>query len=521
MHLNRKGKSMEMHYLLHHVFTNSSERVPGKHAVIDSQRQLTYSQLNKLAGVMAQKLKEAGIERGDRVAFFLDHDCNQAISILAISSLGAVFIPINRLLHPEQVKHIVFDAGVKVLITTGERVAQIAEAMEACHDLKEILLVEELEGRSSLERVSPAIENDLAAILYTSGSSGRPKGVMLSHKNLLSGCWIVSEYLKLHSQDRLLGVLPLSFDYGLNQLLTMLALGGTYVFSTFRYPNDIVSDLVRYKITGLAGIPPIWALLVRSLLGDTDLPHLRYVTNSGGAVATSILDSLRKAVPETDVYLMYGLTEAFRSTYLHPHELDTRPTSMGKAIPNTEIMVVSKEGNICGPNEVGQLVHRGPTVSMGYWNRPEETEKRFKHFPWDGKDDHLKFERVVFSGDLVRLDEEGFLYFIGRDDGMIKCSGNRLSPTEIEEVVYKTHLVAEVAAVGVPDSVAGQVVKIFAVPADNDPLRFDEMTNEIMRFCSRNSPGYMVPRYVEFVDELPKTATGKIDYSELRARVES
>ncbi|MCK5172544.1 MAG: AMP-binding protein, partial [Planctomycetes bacterium] len=269
---------MEMHYLLHHVFTNSSERVPGKHAVIDSQRQLTYSQLNKLAGVMAQKLKEAGIERGDRVAFFLDHDCNQAISILAISSLGAVFIPINRLLHPEQVKHIVFDAGVKVLITTGERVAQIAEAMEACHDLKEILLVEELEGRSSLERVSPAIENDLAAILYTSGSSGRPKGVMLSHKNLLSGCWIVSEYLKLHSQDRLLGVLPLSFDYGLNQLLTMLALGGTYVFSTFRYPNDIVSDLVRYKITGLAGIPPIWALLVRSLLGDTDLPHLRYVT---------------------------------------------------------------------------------------------------------------------------------------------------------------------------------------------------------------------------------------------------
>ncbi|MBW8035716.1 MAG: AMP-binding protein, partial [Planctomycetes bacterium] len=331
MHLSRKGKSMEMHYLLHHVFTNSWQRVPDKHAVIDNQRQLSYSQLNKLAGVLAQKLKESGIERGDRVAFFLDHDCNQAISILAISSLGAVFIPVNRLLHPDQVRHIVFDSGSKVLITTRERLSQVTEVMETCDELKEILLADELDGENYLERTTPAIENDLAAILYTSGSSGRPKGVMLSHKNLLSGCWIVSEYLKLHGEDRLLGVLPLSFDYGLNQLLTMLALGGTYVFSSFKYPNDIVSDLVRHKITGLAGIPPIWALLVRSSLEDTDLPDLRYISNSGGAVATSILDRLRKALPETDVFLMYGLTEAFRSTYLPPHQLDARPTSMGKA----------------------------------------------------------------------------------------------------------------------------------------------------------------------------------------------
>ena len=511
---------MEMHYLLHHVFTNSWQRVPDKHAVIDSQRQLSYSELNKLSGVLAQKLKESGIGRGDRVAFFLDHDCNQAISILAISSLGAVFIPVNRLLHPEQVRHIVFDSGSKVLITTRERLSQVAETMETCHDLKEILLVDDLDGENYLERTAPAIENDLAAILYTSGSSGKPKGVMLSHKNLLSGCWIVSEYLKLHGEDRLLGLLPLSFDYGLNQLLTMLALGGTYVFSSFKYPNDIVSDLARHKITGLAGIPPIWALLVRSSLSDTDLPDLRYITNSGGVVATSILDRLRKALPETDVFLMYGLTEAFRSTYLPPHQLDARPTSMGKAIPNTEIMVVSEDGKMCGPNEVGQLVHRGPTVSMGYWNRPEETEKRFRHFPWDGKDDHLKSERVVFSGDLVKLDDEGFLYFVGRGDGMIKCSGNRISPTEIEEVVYKTHLAAEVAAVGVSDSVAGQVIKIFVVAAGNDPSAFDETANEIMRFCSQNCPAYMVPRHVEFVDELPKTATGKIDYPELSTRVE-
>lgn len=504
-------------YLLHHQLIRTCEDLPDKTAVACGDKSLTFKQLSQHSAWLAKKILELGIQKGDRVAFFLDHDINQAISIYAISTAGGVFVPVNALLFPNQVLHIVKDSGARILITTKQRHENIQEVLSKCPDLEYVIFAEDFEQDDGLWRNSGAIEGDLCCLLYTSGSSGRPKGVMISHKNLLAGCWIISEYLNLTGSDSLLGLLPLSFDYGLNQLVTMIALGGTYRFLTFRFPNEIVDALVEHEITGLAGIPPIWAVLVRSSLQRTKLPHLRYITNSGGAVPTAVLEKLKKFMPTTEIVLMYGLTEAFRSTYLPPRELDNRPTSMGKAIPNTEIFVVSKEGKVCGPNETGELVHRGPTVSLGYWNRPEETAKRFRPYPWDPEPE-MVMEWSVFSGDLVYKDEEGFLYFVGRDDAMIKCSGNRISPTEIEEIIFQTGLVKQAAAIGVSDSVAGQAVKIFIVPLDGDEHSPEELEKKIIDHCVSVMPNYMVPRFVEVMEDIPKTATGKYDYPALKKK---
>jgi len=504
-------------YLLHHLFLTSLECTPTKEAVADKQITLTYHQLAERTGYVATKLLEVGVNRGDRIAFFLDHNVEQAIAILAISAVGAVFVPINSVLFPEQVIHIIKDSGARLLLTTKKKGRALAGMLENCPDLMEIWLVEDLKGSKTIERFCYSIEMDLAAILYTSGSTGSPKGVMISHRNLLSGCSIVSDYLQLDSSDYLLGVLPLSFDYGLNQLITMLALGGSYRFFSFNIPNEIVNALVKYKITGLAGVPPMWALLARSSLGRTPLPYLRRITNSGGVVPANVLEKLRKMLPETKIFLMYGLTEAFRSTYLPPAEFALRPSSMGKAIPNTEILVVSDSGRLCGANEVGELVHRGPTVSMGYWQRPEETAKIFRPHPIQcpEKDDN---EHVLYSGDLVKFDEEGFFYFEGRRDAMIKCSGYRISPNEIEEIVFKSDLIKEAAAVGVNDVSMGQKIIVFVVPIGSENIDADFLPSKIIDFCTEFLPSYMVPRKVEIVESIPKTASGKVDYVSLKMR---
>ena len=508
---------MKYDYLLHHLFARSLELFPDKPSVGDNQCLLTFSELAKKAGGVIKRLQQISLEKGERVAFFLEHDVNQAVSILAISVAGGVFVPINALLFPQQVVHILQDSGARALITTRARGQLLDEALSIHNRDMEIIFIEDIDSEGNIERTCFAIENDLTAILYTSGSSGQPKGVMISHKNLVSGCWIISEYLGLDSNDRLLGVLPLSFDYGLNQLITMWAHGGFYQFQTFKLPNEIVDALVKYNITGFAGIPPIWAILVRSSLCRTKLLHLKYITNSGGAVPTTIVNKLKEYLPQTKMFLMYGLTEAFRSTYLPPEQLENHITSIGKAIPNTEIMILSPNGQRCKPRETGELVHRGPTVSLGYWKRPDDNEKRFRPWPL-GADPKTCMERVVFSGDLAYSDEEGYLFFVGRNDAMIKCSGNRISPSEIEEVVHQTGLVKQVAAIGVPDTAAGQVIKIFVVLTDELKFQTEGAKKQIVDYCSKKMPAYMCPRFVECVEELPRTATGKIDYPLLQKR---
>jgi acyl-CoA ligase (AMP-forming) (exosortase A-associated) len=356
-----------------------------------------------------------------------------------------------------------------------------------------------------------AIDQDMAAILYTSGSTGRPKGIVLSHRNVVAGAESVAEYLELTQADRLLAVLPLSFDYGMNQLTTMCLVGGLTVLLNHLFPRDIVTAVAKERITGLAAVPPLWIQLSQLPWPGSVGEHLRYLTNSGGHLPKETLRALRSALPGTRPFLMYGLTEAFRSTYLPPAEIDRRPDSMGKAIPNAEIFVVRPDGTPCAPHEPGELVHRGAHVSLGYWNDAARTAERFKPAP--GQDPRLPLtELAVWSGDTVRMDEDGYLYFVGRSDEMIKTSGYRVSPTELEEAIYAMNLVGEVAAFGVTHPQLGQAIVVVAA----ERLRPDVTAEAIRTECQKRLPTFQVPQHIEIVPTaLPRNPNGKIDRKQL------
>ena len=522
-----------MKSLTHHLMRRAATATPDQQAVVDRDRSVTYAQLDAATTRLAGAFLDAGLARHDRVGIWLDKSLEEVWSIFAASKAGGVFVPINALLFPEQVEHIVRDCEPTVLVVSRSRMEPLLVLLPRCPSVRAVFVAggwdRDREGSveiRSMERAvadDPAqaprdvgISRDLAAILYTSGSTGKPKGVMLSHANLIAGSRIVSTYLGITDRERILSVLPFSFDYGLNQLLTAVHHGATLVLITFRFPNEVVKAIVTHRITGLAGVPPFWNVFTQSgsSVWKTELPTLRYITNSGGAVPKTLLDNLRRALPTTDVFLMYGLTEAFRSTYLPPSEIDRRPGSMGKAIPDTEIFVVGEDGRELARGEVGELVHRGPTVSLGYWGRPEETARVIRPNPrllpqLEGT------EMVCYSGDLVRMDEDGYLYFVGRRDATIKCAGFRISPTEVEEIVLATGLVREAAAVGVPDDLMGQAVVVAAVARDGAP--FDE--DEVIVKCAEHMPRYMVPRRVLAFPALPRNPNGKMDYPNVRKSV--
>lgn len=519
-----------MKFLVHHLLTASADSNPDKEALVCGDRRLSYGELDHLTDRLAHAMVESGVGRMDRVGIFLEKNQEQVLSIMAASKAGAVSVPINHLLFPQQVGHILEDCRPKAIVTSCARMESIRDVLERCTWVEVLITTDgrppEIAGKRLLdlgqvvqdEQAKPhevCISQDLAAILYTSGSTGRPKGVMLSHGNLLAGSRIVSAYLKIDSRERILSIVPFSFDYGLNQLLTGLEHGATVVLLSFRFPGDVVEVLHRERITGLAGVPSFWSLLAQpsSSLHRHEFPDLRYITNTGGAMPKTLLRSLRHALPTTEIYLMYGLTEAFRSTYLPPEELDARPGSMGRAIPDTEIYVINDEGGLCKPGEVGELVHRGPTVSMGYWGNPQATEQVLRPNPVLSEG-LRETEKVCFSGDLVEMDDDGFLYFRGRRDATIKCAGFRISPNEIEEVLVSTGRIREAAAIGVPDEILGHVVVAIVVPHDHETIGAEELTS----FCATKLPRYMIPRRVEIVSELPKTAHGKIDYQALRQR---
>ena len=320
---------------------------------------------------------------------------------------------------------------------------------------------------------------------------------------------IVADYLHISHADRTLAVLPFSFDAGLNQLITAFHTGATCVLIKFLFAKEIVAALAKERITGLAGVPSLWNLLAQenSRLHETPLEHLKYITNTGGALPLSVLAKLREALPQTDVVLMYGLTEAFRSTYLPPDELERRPTSIGKAIPNSEIFVVNEAGQLCGPGEIGELVHRGPTVSLGYWGHPTLTAQVLRPNPF-APPQHSQPEMVCYSGDLVITDDDGFLYFVGRRDNQIKSAGFRISPNEVEAALCRAATVREAAVIGLPDEVLGEQIKAFVVPQDGARVNVDAILEDV----AEHLPRHMVPREVEVLDELPKTSSGKIDY---------
>ncbi len=525
-----------MSNLLGDLPLRTADRHGARGALTHGDATLTYADLAQTIDLAAAAFASLGLRRGARVGIWLEKRLETVAAIFGVARGGGVFVPMNPLLKAEQVAYILHDCNVETLITNAPRAAGLANWLPCCPDLKHLVVVGPEGGPSGLTGVSivgwdallgnvpsgvpssHVIDVDMAGILYTSGSTGKPKGVVLSHRNIVEGARSVSAYLENTPDDRLLAVLPLSFDYGLSQLTTAFLVGAKVVLHNYLLAQDVIRALVRERITGLAAVPPLWIQLAALDWPASIDEHLRYFTNSGGAMPTATLAELRKRVPRAKPYLMYGLTEAFRSTYLPPEEVDRRPTSMGKAIPNAEILVVREDGSECAPGEPGELVHRGALVSMGYWNDPEKTAERFRPLPGQRKELVLT-EVVVWSGDTVRKDEEGFLYFVSRRDEMIKTSGYRVSPTEIEEVVYRSGLVAEVAAFGVEHPALGQAIVLVAQPAEGRAAD----TKGLIDACKAQLPAFMVPAQVDWLmSPLPRNANGKIDRKTLageRARL--
>ena len=508
-----------MNHLIHDSLFDSAARTPAAEALAYGDKRCTYAQLAAQVRAVAALLHGASLEPGARVAVYMEKRIENVAAMFGAAAAGCVFVPVNPLLKPEQVAYILADCNVRLLATTAERLAQLAPVLDRCPDLRAVLLADgdALPAEAALPVLAwPAgdtatcaphrrIDTDVAAILYTSGSTGQPKGVVLSHRNMVAGAQSVASYLGLTADDRLLAVLPLSFDYGLSQLTTAFLCGASVVLMNYLFPKDIVAMVARERITGLAAVPPLWIALAR-LAWPADCT-LRFLTNSGGAMPVPTVHALREALPATQIFLMYGLTEAFRSTYLPPDEVARRPDSIGRAIPNAEVMVVRPDGSLCGPDEPGELVHRGALVALGYWNDPARTAERFRPAP--GRDAGLPLPEIaVWSGDTVKMDAEGFLYYIGRSDDMIKVSGYRVSPTEVEEVVHGAGGVLEAAAVGLAHPVLGQSIAVVAVPLTEAPAS----AQSIIDACRRALPAYMVPAHVEMLgDSLPRNPNGKID----------
>lgn len=477
---------------------------PGKEAVSAGRRRLTYEGLWLFAMELAASLRALGVDQGDRVALYLDKTPEAVVGCYAVWLAGGVLVPTHEGARARQLDYILKHSGARALITSAAKLARFG-----IDPPTEVAVLEyTLPARPSAETDLPAFVSkptEPAAILYTSGSTGQPKGILISHANLLAGARIVSGYLELRDDERIISIPPFSFDYGLNQLLCAVQVGATLVLQRSHMPADICRTLSAQAITGMAAVPPLWLQLLgaNSPFPHNAYPHLRYITNTGGVFPKSALDRYRALLPQARVYLMYGLSEAFRSTYLPPSELGRRPTSIGKAIPECQIEVI-QDGRLCGPGEVGELVHRGPTVALGYWRDPEATARVFRPVHWAAGE---AGEIAVYSGDSVRKDEDGFLYFIGRRDTMIKTQGFRVSPDEIEELVVASGLVVQAAAVGQPDPVAGALIALHVVPKDQATFS----TAKLLEFCRREMPRHMIPREIHTHDKLPGTGSGKID----------
>ena len=485
---------------------------------------MSYATLDDTVNCVSSSLFELGARPGTCIALLLPNCIELVIASLAASACGSIFVPVNPLQRARQIRHILNDSGAEFLVTTGYLFDPIANLVNDLDTLRTVVLVNGGTSRSQnavnvvpwhelLENTAPAPRTSLgtgdpAAILYTSGSTGLAKGVVLSHENIVSGARIVSRYLENTAADKILAALPLSFDYGFSQVTTSLYVGAEVVLTNYSMPQKLLFELANHNITGLAGVPTMWAQLSMASWPSECRERIRYITNSGGRLPKRIIADLSERIPQARIFLMYGLTEAFRSTFLDPGEIRRRPDSIGKAIPEVTIHVLRDNGTECEPHEQGELVHSGALVSLGYWRDENATARRFRPLPASVVDDENE-NLAVWSGDTVWKDEEGFIYFVGRSDSMIKASGYRISPSEIEEVIYSSGLVKQAAIVGIPDQIAGQRVAIAAVPSSID----QDIDFAIRHICARELPPYMQPSEIRYVHSLPLTANGKPDLS--------
>lgn len=504
------------------MLCRTAQALPDKPGITSGQEMLTWAQFHDRACLLAAQLRNAGVERDDRVAIYMEHSVGQALAIFAIALSDAAFVVVNTYLKADQIAFQVADTDIKVAICA----LTLAESFEKIvHERGvPIIAIDPMglpEGMTSDQvlHVDPAVvttaavPTDVGCIIYTSGSSGRPKGVVMPTGSLLDGARIVSDYLDMTQDDTIISILPYSFDYGLNQLLSCVHTGARLVIHQFRLPQDLLDVLVREKATGFAAVPTLWPRLFDPRFVDpekrSEFEDLRYITTAGGIHAEPVLEKLAEFFPTTDIVIMYGLTESFRTSYLPASEVLTRIGSIGKAVPEVEVLVLDGDGNKCPPGVRGELVHRGAFVSYGYLNNPELNAQKFIELQTAGPGTFT--ERAVRSGDIVSLDEEGYIYYHGRADQQIKSHGYRISPSEVEDAVLSFPGISHAAAVGVPDSNIGQAIVVGYTTYDGKLL-----DDKALRVHLRGLlPYYSVPRTLQYFDDLPATVTGKIDYAKL------
>ncbi|TQO38585.1 acyl-CoA synthetase (AMP-forming)/AMP-acid ligase II [Arenibacter algicola] len=501
---------------------NSAHRYPTKTAIIVKNTTYTYGQLNTDAMKLAHALIERGIEPGDRVAIYMENSWACAVSIFGASLAGAVFLVVNPQTKANKLQYILNDSGAKALIAN---IKLQRELQEACLDVMELnnvivvganskiilndsILIEnfndvlELVGRHDKIKLPQIIPNDLASLIYTSGSTGFPKGVMMTHQSMVFTIWSLIEYLRIDNDDRIMLVLPLAFDYGLYQLLMSVASGATLIMEpSFIFLGNIYKQVEENKATIFPGVPTTYAMMVASFRNKPfSLESIKKVTNTAASLPPDYIPILRKIFPNALIFKMYGLTECKRVSYLEPELLDEKVRSVGKAIPGTETFIMTIDGKKAKPNESGILYVRGPHIMVGYWNQEERSKKMLVpgELPW---------ERVLCTHDLFKMDEEGFLYFLGRSDDIIKTRGEKVSPLEIENVLLKLKGVKESAVVGIPDEIQGQIIKAF-ISVDKG-IHLTE--KEVRKFCNAHLESFMVPEKIVFLDELPKSSNRKVD----------
>jgi amino acid adenylation domain-containing protein len=503
--------------LLHEWLEQHARNTPEKVALIAESERITFDEINARAGALAAALQTCGVQRGDRVAIYLENCAEAVVSIFAALKAGAVFMPVNPQTKADKLTYLLNDSEARVLITSDLLSNIAATAVEQAASVAASIIVQPksdapVGGRKTLSyedairaahsfSAPPTIDQDLASIIYTSGSTGEPKGVMVTHLNMTSAATSISTYLGLRGDDIIINVLPIAFDYGLYQILMASRVGATVVLQrSLAFPTRVLETMVRERVTVLPGVPTVFSMLLNlESLPSYELSALRMVTNTAAALSETQIRDIRRAFSQATLFSMYGLTECKRVSYLPPEQLDIRPMSVGRGMPNEEVWLVDEAGRRLPNERVGELVVRGSNVMRGYWRKPKETAERLK--PGD-----LPGEMHLYTGDIFRTDAEGWLYFVGRKDDIIKSRGEKVSPREVENVLYQLNGVLEAAVIGVADPVLGQAVKAFVVLKQG----FTYTERDVIKHCLARLESFMAPSHVAFLDALPRTDTGKI-----------
>ncbi|GMQ79951.1 MAG: AMP-binding protein [Thermodesulfobacteriota bacterium] len=505
--------------MIHNLLEKAATDFPHKEAVVCGSRRFLYKELEEAANKLARFLSDNGVNSGDRIGIFSNKIAEEIIAIFAILKINCVFVQINPQFLENHLSHVISNCDIRILFVSNAKTKILERAYKKkCpikliislsaeidlnrHAFRKVVCLGDILKKSSKSTKVPSDSdnNDIASIIYTSGSTGMPKGIIVTNNILYTSTVASTEVLGNRHDDRLISTAPFAFDGALSQLLTMFFVGGTIVLQHSNFPKDIVNTLIQEKITGFHAVPSLWIMLLQnySPFSKNEYPQLRYISFIGESFPERYLGKLKKILGNTRIYAMYGTTEAFRSTYLPPEDLEKKPQSIGKPFPGVNVTIVDKQNNICPTGEIGEIVHKGVFISPGYWNDEEHTKETFKN-------------GSLYTGDLGKMDKEGYLYFVGRMDGMIKTSGYRVSPEEIERCIYQIEGIKETVVLGVPDDEVGNKVKVIAVCKDGVTLK----PREIINHCRSRLPNYMVPGIVQFQEKLPKTATNKVNRSEL------